>query len=137
MRKPLFSFLVMVSLFLILACQGSEEERILQVLDRRGEALQQKNLSLYLSCISKTYQDGSEDFGRLQARMERYFQTFDEITYDSWDRSIDVEGETARVVQQFHLEVAKESKRRRFSGKESFLLRKEDKEWKIVKGLSN
>jgi len=55
MRRPFLSFLLPI-LFL-LACQVSEEEKIYQILNRRQEALQKKDLSLYLSCISKAYQD--------------------------------------------------------------------------------
>lgn len=67
--------------------------------------------------------------------MDRYFKTFDQIGYSSWDRSIHVEGETAWVVQQFYLEVKKGKKEKRYSGKEALYLKKEGRGWKIVKGL--
>jgi ketosteroid isomerase-like protein len=67
--------------------------------------------------------------------MEVYFSTFDRIEYDYWDRSIQMEGEMATVIQQFHLEVEKGEKKNRHSGKEALLMRKEGKQWKIVKAL--
>jgi ketosteroid isomerase-like protein len=133
MRKGFFSFLLPV-LFL-LACQVSEEEKISQILNRRQEALQRRDLSLYLSCISEAYQDKEEDFNRLQKRIDGYFKTFDRISYSSWDRSVQINGETAIVIQQFHLEVEKGEKKNRYSGKEALFLKKEGKEWKIIKGL--
>ncbi|OGP67877.1 MAG: hypothetical protein A2169_07785 [Deltaproteobacteria bacterium RBG_13_47_9] len=133
MRRSAFFFLFAV--FFLLACQVSEEEKIDQLLSRREEALKQKNLSLYLSCISKTYQDKDEDFIRLQCRIEGYFKAFDRIEYSSWDRSIDIEGETATVIHQFNLEVEKGEKKNRYSGKEALFFKKEGKEWKIIKGL--
>jgi ketosteroid isomerase-like protein len=133
MRKGFFSFLLPV-LFL-LACQVSEEEKIYQILNRRQEALQRRDLSLYLSCISEAYQDKEEDFNRLQKRIDGYFKTFDRISYSSWDRSVQINGETAIVIQQFHLEVEKGEKKNRYSGKEALFLKKEGKEWKIIKGL--
>jgi ketosteroid isomerase-like protein len=133
MRRPILSFLLPI-LFL-LACQTSEEEKIYQTLNRRQEALQKRDLSLYLSCISKAYQDQEEDFNRLQKRIEGYFKTFDRIAYSSWDRSVQIDGDTAFVIQPFHLEVEKGEKKNRYSGKEVLFLKKEGKEWKIIKGL--
>jgi hypothetical protein len=133
MRRHFLSFLLPI-LFL-LACQVSEEEKIYQILNRRQEALQKRDLSLYLSCISKVYQDKEEDFNRLQKRIEGYFKTFDRISYSSWDRSVQIDGETATVIQQFYLEVEKGEKKNRYSGKEALFLKKEGKGWKITKGL--
>jgi hypothetical protein len=133
MRRSLLFLLL--TIFSLLACQVSEEERIHQILNQRGEALQKKDPSLYLSCISKTYQDKDEDFGRVQKRMEGYFKTFDRIEYSSWNRAIHIGGETARVVQQFHLEVEKKGKKNRYSGKEALFLRKRGvsgKLWGII-----
>jgi hypothetical protein len=134
MRRPFLSFLFLIFL-LLLACQISEEEKIYQTLDRRQEALQKKDLSLYLSCISRAYQDKEEDFDRLQKRIEGYFKTFDRISYSSWDRSVQIDGEMATAIQQFQLEVEKGEKKNRYSGKEALFLKKEGKQWKIIKGL--
>ena len=133
MRKTLLSFLLTISF--LLACAISEEKQIHKTLNRREEALGKKDLSLYLSCISKEYQHKDEDFNRIQNRIDGYFKTFDEIAYTYWDRSIHIEGETAVVTQQFHLEVEKGGKRSRYSGKEALFLRKEGNQWKIIRGL--
>ena len=128
-------FFVLLLLLFFCACQASEEEQIRRTLNQRGEALKKKDLSLYLSCISKDYQDRDGDFSQLQKRMEVYFNTFDRIEYDYWDRSVQMEGEMATVIQQFHLEVEKGEKKSRHSGKEALLMRKEGNQWKIVKVL--
>ena len=112
MRRPFLSFLFLI-FFLLLACQDSEEEKIYQTLNRRQEALQKRDLSLYLSCISRTYQDKEEDFDRLQKRIEGYFKTFNRISYSSWDRSVQIDGETATAIQQFQLEAEKGEKKNR------------------------
>ena len=133
MRRSLLRFLLPI--FFLLACQVSEEEKIYQVLNRRQEALQKRDLSLYLSCISKAYQDKEEDFSGLQRRIERYFETFDRISYSCWDRSIQVDGKNAVVIQPFYLEVEKGESKNHYSGKEVLFLKKEEKGWKIIKGL--
>ena len=134
MRRPFLSFLFLIFL-LLLACQNSEEEKIYQTLNRRQEALQKRDLSLYLSCISRSYQDKEEDFDRLQKRIEGYFKTFSRISYSSWDRSVQIDGEMATAIQQFQLEVEKGEKKNRYPGKEVLFLKKEGKEWRIIKGL--
>jgi len=134
MRRPFLSFLFFIFL-LLLACQISEEEKIYQTLDRRQEALQKKDLSLYLSCISRAYQDKEEDFDRLQKRIEGYFKTFNRISYSNWDRSVQIDGEMATAIQQFQLEIEKGEKKNRYSGKEALLLKKEGKQWRMIKGL--
>ncbi len=134
MRRP-FLPVFFLTFLLLLACQDSEEEKIYQILNRRQAALQARDLSLYLSCISRNYQDGEEDFDRLQKRMEGYFKTFDRISYSSWDRSVQIDGETATAIQQFQLEVERGEKKNRYSGKEALFLKKEGKGWKIIKGL--
>jgi hypothetical protein len=127
-------FFVLFFLF-VLACQVSEEEKIDRILNQRQEALQKKDLSLYLSCISKAYQDKEEDFERLQKRIKRYFDTFDRISYSCWDRFFQIDGETAIVTQQFYLEVQKAEKKNHYSGREVLFLKQEGKGWRIVKGL--
>ena len=127
-------FFVLFFLF-VLACQVSEEEKIDRILNQRQEALQKKDLSLYLSCISKAYQDKEEDFERLQKRIKRYFDTFDRISYSCWDRSFQIDGETAIVTQQFYLEVQKAEKKNHYSGREVLFLKQEGRGWRIVKGL--
>jgi len=134
MRRPFLSFLFLIFL-LLLACQDSEEEKIYQTLNRRQEALQKRDLDLYLSCISRSYQDKEEDFDRLQKRIEGYFKTFSRISYSSWDRSVQIDGEMATAIQQFQLEVEKGEKKNRYPGKEVLFLKKEGKEWRIIKGL--
>jgi ketosteroid isomerase-like protein len=133
-RNPTLFFL---TIFFLLSCTVSEENQIIKTLNQREEALRKKDLSLYLSCVSKAYQDKDEDFGRLQNRIEDYFKTFDRIEYTCWDRTIHIEGERAVVIQQFNLEVEKGGKKNRYSGREALLFKKEGRGWRILKGLSN
>jgi ketosteroid isomerase-like protein len=133
MRKRTFFLLPLF--FFLLSCQISEEDRINQTLNQRQEALQKRDISLYLSSISESYQDKNEDYFGLQNRMTGYFKNFDQIRYRFWDRTIYFEGEEARIVQQFQLEVEKNGKQNDYSGTEAIFLKKEGKQWKIVRGL--
>jgi len=133
MSRSLLSLLF--ALFFLLSCGTSDKERIEQVLNRRAEALDKKDLSLYISCVSKSYQDKGEDFDHLRNRIEGYFRTFDRIAYGCTDRSVQIAGDEATAIQQFHMEVEQGGKKRSHTGKEAILLRREAGEWKIVKGL--
>jgi len=131
--KRFFSFLLLV--LLLQGCISSEKEEIERLLVQRAEAFQKKNLALYLSCISKDYQDKEEDFEKLKNRVSGYFETFDRIDYSAWDRSIQVEGRNATVTQQIRVEVEKQGRKNQHVGGEVLYLRKEGGQWKIIRGL--
>jgi len=131
--KRFFSFLLIV--LILQACTSSEKEKIERLLVQRTEAFQNKNLALYLSCISKDYQDKEENFEKLKNRVSGYFETFDRIDYSAWDRSIQVKGKNATTLQQFRIEVEKKGNKSQYAGREMLHLRKEGGEWKIVSGL--
>jgi ketosteroid isomerase-like protein len=131
--KRFFSFLLMV--LLLQACTSSEKGKIERLLVQRAEAFQKKNLALYLSCISKDYQDKEEDFEKLKNRISGYFETFDRIDYNAWDQSIQVEGKNATATQKIRIEVEKQGRKNQHSGREVLHLRKEGGEWKIISGL--
>ena len=122
-------------IFFLLACEGSQENTIVETLNKREKALREKDFSLYLSCISKEYHDKDGDIHQLEKRIEGYFDTFDRIEYSHWDRSIEIEGETALVTQQFNMEVERGGKKNRYSGREALSLRREGQKWKIVKAF--
>ena len=125
----------LLSIFFLLACVGSQENKIIETLNKREKALREKDFSLYFSCISKEYHDKDGDIHQLQERIDGYFKTFDRIDYRHWDRSIEIEGETALVTQQFNLEVERGGKKNRYSGREALSLRREGQKWKIVKAF--
>jgi ketosteroid isomerase-like protein len=132
MKRFFFFFLMVLVLH---ACTSSDQEKIERLLVQRAEAFQNKNLALYLSCISKDYQDKEENFEKLKNRVSGYFETFDRIDYSAWDRSIQVEGKNATTLQQFRIEVEKKGNKNQYAGREMLHLRKEGGEWKIVSGL--
>jgi len=133
MKRNLLLSLFMV--LLLLACRTSDEEKIRQVLQQRQDALRNRDLSLYLSCISKAYQDKEENFDHLQKRIGGYFRNFDRIEYQNSNVSILREGGTAVVTQDFELEVERQGQTKRYSGKEALFFRQEGREWKIIGGL--
>jgi len=131
--RRFFSFLLIV--LILQACTSSEKEKIQHLLVLREEAFQKKNLALYLSCISKGYQDKDEDFEKLKNRVSGYFETFDQIDYSAWDRSIQIGGKNGTAIQQFRIEVEKKGKKNQYAEREVLHLHKQGGEWKIIEGL--
>ncbi len=134
-RSVLPTLLLLLIGFFVLNCHASEEENVQGVLNQREEALRKRDLSLYLTCISKSYQDRDEDFDAVQRRVAESFRLLDGIGYVSRGRSIEIDGNEARVFQEFDLSTIRGDKKSTYSGKESLLLQKERGGWKIVKGL--
>jgi ketosteroid isomerase-like protein len=122
-------------LLCLIACQKADSEGVRRILQQREEALQKKDLALYLSCISKSYKDKNESYEQLKNRIQGYFGSFSRIDYSAWDRSIQFDGESATVIQQFRLEVEKDGKRHHYTGTEMLFLEKEGRDWRITKGL--
>ena len=122
-------------LLCLIACQKTDSEGIRQIVQQREEALQKKDLALYLSCISKSYKDKNENYEQLKNRIQGYFKSFDRIDYSSWDRSIQFDGESAAVTQQFRLEVEKAGIRQHYTGREVMFLGREGRDWRITRGL--
>jgi ketosteroid isomerase-like protein len=131
--KRFFSFLLLI--LLLQACTSAEKGKIERLLAQRAEAFQKKNLALYLSCISKDYQDKEENFEKLKNRVSGYIETFDRMDYNAWDQSIQVEGKNATAIQQFRIEVEKKGNKNQYAGREILCLRKAGGEWKIISGL--
>jgi ketosteroid isomerase-like protein len=122
-------------LLCLIACQKTDSEKIIRILQQREEALQKKDLVLYSSCISKSYKDKNENYEQLKKRIQGYFKSFDRIDYSSWDRSIQFDGESATVTQQFRLEVEKGGSREHYTGREMMFLEREGSDWRITRGL--
>ena len=132
MKRFFFFFLMVLVLH---ACTSSDQEKIERLLVQRAEAFQNKNLALYLSCISKDYQDKEENFEKLKNRVSGHFETFDRVDYSAWDQSIQVESKNATAIQQFRIEVEKKGNKNQYVGREVIHLHKEGGEWKIISGL--
>jgi len=128
-------FSVPVLVLLLQACPSAEEGKIERLLGQRAEVFQEKNLALYLSCISKDYQDKEENFEKLKNRVSGYFETFDRVDYSAWDQSIQVVSKNATAIQPFRIEVEKKGNKNQYVGREVIHLHKEGGEWKIISGL--
>jgi ketosteroid isomerase-like protein len=124
-----------LSLACLLACSASPEEQITQVLEKRRQGLQNKDLNLYMSTVSPDYDDGENTYASIKQRTAGYFSTFEEIKLDVQNRSIYVTDDEARVVEKYILAFSLPTGKRMGRGEQVLILRREKDGWKIISGL--
>ena len=137
--KPITALLLTVTVLVSIdACGRSDAKSIESVLERREDAIEARDLDLYLTCVSPAYNHAGQDIESLQKRIRTTFQIFNSIEIEATDLNITIEGDEARVSQMIHLIASAgsaESQRRERRYEESLSLRKEAGEWKITGGL--
>lgn len=136
-RVLVFFLPILVLSILILSCSKSDEKQIEELLSRRHEAFESKDVDLYLSCISADYHEekggqviGLED---LKRNFLSNVSIFDQIEISYSDRSMYQRGEKAEVVQKTAVEVTIENEQSRFQINEKIGLGKVRGKWAVVK----
>jgi len=105
------------------------------VLATRAQALNNRNLPLYLSVVSSGYSHHGKDFSRLKDEQAAAFKEFEQVAYQAGEPSIAVKGERAEVAGDYRMKVIIRGKEMQFEGKERITLVKESGVWKISAGL--
>ena len=124
-------------LILLFSCGGSDKKQVEELLSKRKEAFETKNIELYLSCISPGYSEekNSQNIG-IEEITNRFMQNvtpFDRIEISYSDRSIYQKGNKAEVAQKAAVEVSIEKDKSRFQINERLVLEKVGDKWLIVK----
>jgi len=120
------------------ACGGGPEAQIHKLLDNRSEAMEKRDLNLYMSVISESYEDGAKDYDRMKARAERLFKNLNSIEFGVQHREIRLASgqDNAIVIQKcvvaFEMPTGDVKKG---VGEERLRLRREGEEWKILSGM--
>lgn len=101
----------------------------------REQALENKDIDLYMSCISKNYNDNSDTYKTLKLKIEQLFSTYQKIDFSFSNRSIYIKNGSAKLVESYVMSVATSAGTDHIRGQECFTLIKEKNDWKIIKGL--
>lgn len=101
----------------------------------RQQALNRKDIALYLSLISPAYNDKNKDFSAEKRELEASFTAFDRIAYRPAGRSIDISGAQATISGTYRLTVTIKGKELELEGEEHIRLAKGTDGWKIIGGL--
>jgi hypothetical protein len=114
---------------------SSAEREIRVLLERRAQALHDKDLSQYLSCFSPDYQSGTHTYSRLQADASRWFAQYATIQFIFHIGELYIKGEEAFVKESYTWSVttSKDEEPLNISQWQVLEMRRENGKWKIFK----
>lgn len=101
----------------------------------RSQALNGRNLQLYLTTISQQYNDRGRDFAAMRDSLEASFKVFDSVSYQAGEQKVAVSGGKAEVSGEYRMRVVIRGKGMSLDGRERIRLAKEAGGWKIIAGL--
>jgi len=133
----LLSYLFILFIILSVSCGNPENNEIEKVLSDREEAIETKNVDLYMSLISPNYnlEKNSKVIGVEEVRKNFLSNVtlFDDIVLTHVDRSIYDKGQKTEVVQITVVDAAVNESKSKFKINERIELAKIDGKWLIVK----
>ena len=137
MLRLLSATLLCVAVALMTACGPSqvEKEAVLRVLQMREQAMNTRNINLYLMIISPAYSDKGKDRAQLQDGLEAGFKIYDSVRYQAGEQKLQIKGKQAEVTGTYRMKVVIRGKEMVLDGKEHLVLAKEPDGWKIIAGL--
>ncbi|MGA1842518.1 MAG: hypothetical protein ACMUIU_18040 [bacterium] len=111
------------------------EKEIRGLLSLREEAMENKDIELYMECISRSYSDKNDTYESIREKMKKNFLAFDRIDFSQYHQTVYFEDDLIMVVQDYELAFIIGGKRDFVRGREKIFLERTGREWKIVKGL--
>lgn len=134
---PRLAVVILCLLLSVTACTQAQPERehILRVMRLRAQALNARDLALYLSLISPAYNDGGKTFAGLRDGLEAGFKTYDTVSYRAEEQKVEIRGQRAEVTGGYCMKVVIRGHEMALEGRERITLAREPGGWKIVGGL--
>ncbi|MBT1072638.1 DUF4440 domain-containing protein [Geobacter chapellei] len=106
----------------------------MQVLQVRSQALNGRDLPLYLSVVSPAYRDKGKDIAALTAGVAAGFKSRT-VAYQAGHRTVSVSGNRAEVKGTYRMKVTVGGREMVLDGEETIILSREAGVWKIIAGL--
>jgi len=135
MRFQHYLFLLL-ALFIV-SCQGSQNEEIEALLSVREEAIETKNVDLYMTLISPEYsvEKNNKVIGteEIKKKFLSNVTLFDDLELTSANRSIYERDDVTEVVQLTVVDALVDDTKNRFKVNEKIQFSKIDGKWLIVK----
>lgn len=126
-----------VLLCILAGCMTSDQETeaVKALLAKRSQALNSKDLDLYLSIVSRNFYSSGKDITRLRREVASVFSRYEQVSYRPDSVDIKLHGATATVSGHYALRVVAAGKETVLNGEEHLSLVKESGGWKITAGL--
>jgi len=132
---PLIFLLVLTSI--IVSCGNSQKDEVREVLDKREQALETKNVDLYMSLVSPDYKQKKDDKTVGYDEVKKTFLDttgiFDSIDISEQETNIHVKANTADVIRVSLMRASIEDSKSKFRVIDKIQLEKIDGKWMIVK----
>lgn len=133
----LLSYIFIIPLLVLLACTNSQNTEIDELLVKRQEALETKDVELYLTLISPDYSEERDGNTLTLEDIKKGFLTnvslFDALQISHADRSIYLKGNTAEVFQITKVTASINDTKSVFKLSEKIGVQKTGDKWLIVK----
>jgi len=113
----------------------AEKEDLLRVVQIRSQALNSRNMGLYLGVISPAYSDKGKDLVLLRDGLEAGFKVYDHVSYQADEQKVTINGKRAEVAGRYRMKVVIRGHEMVLDGTERLTLAKEADGWKIIAGL--
>ena len=128
---------ILLAALLTSGCSDPARERqeIHKTLATRTNALNSRDISLYLSVVSIHYSDKGKNFAQLKESLEMNFRDFEQISYEPGPPTIAVDGDTAGSTGGYRMKAKVRGKEMTLDGTEHIRLAKEPEGWKIIAGI--
>ena len=114
---------------------GADRKAVEELMSKRAQALNSRDVKLYQSLISRNYQDKGKDFAGKSAEITSTFASFEQIAYRSLDRRITISNSDAKVTGSYTMKVTVKGRPLELGGTEIIRLTKESDGWKITGGI--
>jgi len=118
-----------------LAGRDEEEEKIKEVLEKRVQALKNKDILLFKSIVDPDYDFKGKNFIQVITEIEENFKNYERIELILDEPKFSFFKNFAEIVEGFQLKAIYQGKPLEFNDIERIELRKTDRGWKISKGL--
>jgi ketosteroid isomerase-like protein len=116
---------------------SSEEQKIQEVLENRANALGQKDLPLYLACFSPDYRSNTRTYDDLKTDASQWFSQFATIQFSFRTVDMQLQGDNAIVENDYKFSITNaDGESVDIAKRELLEMRRENKEWKIIKSLT-
>ena len=132
---PLIFLLVLATI--IVSCGNSQNDEVREVLDKREQALETKDVDLYMSLISPDYNQKKDDdtvgYDEIKKTFLNTTGIFDSIDISEQDTNIHVKANTADVIRVSLMRASIEDSKSKFRVIDKIQLEKLEGKWMIVK----
>lgn len=130
-------FVFLISLFFAASCGGDRDKVIEEVMSKRTQAFETKDVDLYMSLIAPGYKQEKKGKvigrGEIKKNFEVNVKLFDTLHITHTDRTVYQDGDRAEVFQKTLVDATDDEGKSRLRLKEKILLARENGKWVIVR----